>query len=111
MWIRTQDRKRLVYCKDIEMLRLNNGDMNRYKLVSNYDKQDYFTLGTYPTEARAIEVLDEIQAHVIGRVIIPNSWNTGNLETYIKNGFILPEIAYQGPSIEYLPTIYEMPKD
>lgn len=107
MWIRSQNKKSLCNPTFVSIYEETKG----FTFYVDGEKYEDKIIGRYPTEARALEVLDEIQAHVIGKIIIPNSWNTRNLETYIKNGFVLPEIAYQGPSMEYLPTVYEMPKE
>lgn len=107
MWIRSQNRKGLIEAICITC----SGCDNKYTLYADAIGFEDYVLGTYPTESRALEVLDEIQKHVVGKVVIPNTWSTGNLETYIKNGLIIPEIAFQEPRIQYLPTVYEMPKE
>lgn len=65
LWIRSQDRLRLVKTTDICI------DYNNQKsLIANCrnlsnGNDDYFPLGEYDTEERALEVLDEIQATII----------------------------------------------
>ena len=98
IWIRTQDKKRLVYCKDIETL----GDT----VISNYDKEDYFKLGKYETGGRAIEVLDDIQEHIETRVV--SDW-------LMVDMFKLPVDTYTHEEykdkLKKLSCVYEMPKE
>lgn len=56
-WIRSQNKKRLAYCKDIEVYKTG-------KTWEIFDGTKDITLGVYKTENRALEVLDEIQRHV-----------------------------------------------
>lgn len=84
MWIRTQDRNTLIDCKMIEVEKntvYTNGEITQ-------------RLGIYPTEARALEVLDEIQKAVLGNIIMP-------LNNYV---------AYQSVPV-HISMIYEMPKE
>lgn len=80
LWIRSQDREKLVKTKYIEIAHhysykdtqerflLSNGSYE-YRKVQKKDKyiksviisDEEVTLGTYKTEERALEVLDEIQ--------------------------------------------------
>lgn len=89
IWIRTQDKKRLVNCKDIEVIDCI--------VISNYDKQDYFKLGVYQTNERALKVLDEIQ------------------KVIEQNQTIMYEYVHsESKKIEYTypqNVIYEMPKE
>lgn len=73
LWIRSQDRKKLVCCNDIAISTkhyeikaediLNcNKNKNVYEVVGYFEKNtEYELLGTYSTKERALEVLDEIQ--------------------------------------------------
>ena len=55
LWIRSQDKKTLSIAKNIRLDRYLGGKENN--IISN----DFFEIGKYKTEERALEVLDEIQ--------------------------------------------------
>lgn len=67
LWIRSQDRLRLVKTTDI-CIDYNNQKrlIANCRNLSNGD-EDYFPLGEYDTEEAALEVLDEIQNIIIGK--------------------------------------------
>ena len=87
LWIRSQDKKRLVkaehiyYCKD--------EFTNCIFITGAYD------LGVYKTEERALEILDEIQEHI-------EKQGENDLLTD-KNGIITGQ--------KYYGFIYQMPKE
>lgn len=56
IWIRSQDRKILAAVNSVDIN--YNSYQRTYEIWGNY--KDY-ELGTYPTEERAMEVLDDIQ--------------------------------------------------
>ena len=56
LWIRSQDRKLLLKCEGIGI----------YKKHIMYELGHGFTIyGRYETEERALEILDEIQRHLV----------------------------------------------
>ena len=59
LWIRSQDRMNLVQIKQISINYYNNK-----QIIANYNGCYYELLGTYETNERALEVLDEIQAYI-----------------------------------------------
>jgi hypothetical protein len=81
IWIRTQDRKGLIYAQRIaiESFKEWKSEEFKYRIVNQVLYQDvandYDLLGVYDTEERAIEVLDSIQniimAHILGDMINP----------------------------------------
>ena len=102
--IRTQDRMSLVPYKG----KISIWNEKRI-MIGNSKNFDYlFSLGTYATKERALEVLDEIQKATIGRLIINNPqinsehW-TNEYVTYISQG--------SQEQIIPLPTVYQMPKE
>ena len=56
LWIRSQDREKLCKVHDL-CVRENQNENNE----TNYVIQDIYTMATYTTKERALEVLDEIQ--------------------------------------------------
>ena len=67
LWIRAQDRTRIIKSKDIAIIPIiyNYGtkrEMDSYKIVElNHQDRDCECLGVYKRKERALEVLDEIQ--------------------------------------------------
>ena len=59
IWIRSQDKEKLVQV-DCLCIEINEYDKKNYDIV-----QGCITLGTYKTKERALEVLDEIQRHLV----------------------------------------------
>ena len=69
LWIRSQDREKLVKCNDIAIKRFLLNEIPKdeccYSIVGYFDKEtEYETLGSYKTEKRTIEILDEIQGYI-----------------------------------------------
>ena len=58
LWVRSQDRKRLL---KVDLLSIKDF----FNIVSD----DFYVLGTYETEERALEVLDEIQGKIVEGMI------------------------------------------
>ena len=80
LWIRSQDKEKLLKCNDIVINNHRYDTINEhgnrimhfkgYEIIGYFDKNtEYEILGTYETKERALEVLDEIQA-LIERVHI-----------------------------------------
>jgi hypothetical protein len=65
-------------------------------------------LGTYATKERALQVLDEIERHVVGKLFLPNPLT----EDYkpANNSYIYMSGEFRQP-IEYLPKVYQMPEE
>lgn len=72
LWIRSQDREKLISCNDIVINNHRYDTMNEhgnrimyfkgYEIIGYFDKNtEYEILGTYETKERALEILDEIQ--------------------------------------------------
>ena len=131
MWVRTQNREKLV---NVEKFNINTLDFNIYGTNSEKkkewlakNKKPFFRskskhnhiankeafeivynvaicsdnsdlLATYPTKERAMEVLDEIQEHIIGKIFIPTP--------VLEHDWELPSAK-----IEHLPIVYQMPKE
>ena len=95
MWIRSQDRLRLLDIKAIYVC-ANKPTEIEGVIADTFDDLG-FPLGTYKSKERALEVLDEIQIAILGKVLIPTPMFGGNAEDYNR--------------IETLSTVYEMPKE
>jgi hypothetical protein len=85
MWIRSQGKERLINCNVIYH-RLISG---RYYIEGGVTDEGGWTLGTYKSEERALEVIDEIQERILGIGLIKVTGNTTG----------------------YYPIVYEMPKE
>lgn len=76
LWIRSQDKEKLVKCNDIVIRRFIDEDsLYSYQILGYFEKETEFEiLGIYETKERVLEVLDEInnykdkleKAHFLG---------------------------------------------
>lgn len=57
MWVRSQNKKDLINCKNLGIRKR----LNEYVVVSISECGDFYTLGSYSSEEKALKVLDEIQ--------------------------------------------------
>ena len=98
LWIRSQDKERLVKVDKIELYENKDNTDDEYKKCAIYeytDNERQYLLGIYKTKERALEVLDEIQD------ILKN-----NQYVYKVNGL--------GEKVDIIPNqifVYEMPKE
>ena len=96
LWIRSQDKKKLVKCESISV----GGYKSHKDETALWCGQ--FNCGTYKTEKRALEVLDEIQNKIRFISENPNGYYVKDNEEwnkYDKGTFMMPS------------NVYEMPKD
>ena len=77
---------------------------NEWNIKSN-GENNYINLGTYATKKRALEVLDEIELHTLGKILIPEDFET----KYVDGKSYKDIIEYE--RIEVLPLVYQMPKE
>lgn len=117
LWIRNQNKDRLVKCDNIDIL-----DRNQMKCVSNILNNikiepfemdimlianDSINLGTYKTKERALEVLDEIQNLLQPKIIYTQK---EPIETYELGVYQLKQdVDMKIQEINRI--IYEMPQD
>lgn len=57
MWIRSQNKKYLINCKNLGIRKMPNN----YVVALISECADFYQLGSYSTEEKALKVLDEIQ--------------------------------------------------
>ena len=114
LWVRSQDKMNLVKIRQISLNYQNNK-----QVIANYEPEQYENsscfyelLGTYKTQDRALEVLDEIQELIKPKQIITT------YESEIKEGINKSTFdVVMTPKIDNIqliePTtlIYEMPID
>ena len=97
LWIRSQDREKIVNCNDIVV----NGN----SIIGYFDKDtEYEELGTYKSKERALEVLDEIQ-----KLLMP----IYQIKSEFKKSELTGNCKWE-TSQEYVPInnkVYEMPKE
>ena len=84
LWIRSQDRRYL-----IPDPQLGYNEKNGQHAILAYIRDEYRVIGTYKSEKRALEVLDEIQKELIGDTL------HSAVNKAIKNNIL----------------VYEMPKE
>lgn len=89
LWVRSQDKTRLV-----KVCSLEYGEYNEKHYINGYcvNEVDNYDLGTYKTEERALEVLDEIESILCYK----------RLEQYSGYSII---------NVENNVAVYEMPKE
>lgn len=93
MWIRTSDRKRVIFCGTVGKLEADKCTEKVSKVLLNGEE-----IGKYDTEERAIEVLDEIcNAYISLNKHAGREYNgnhiSGYFGGYVKNGvFQMPEV-------------------
>lgn len=112
LWIRSQDRKRLTKATDIRI-----GCLNKIGWII----EDCDELGTYKTEKRALEVLDDISSKIKNRYIVKPSApiistkdisNEEKRLNYLYSGeFIMEKPPFEIESINTDIVYYEMPKE
>lgn len=68
LWIRSQDRNKLVKCNDI-VIKTESDDgksIRGYQIIGYFDKEtEYEELGFYLTHYRALKVLDNMQQFLV----------------------------------------------
>lgn len=99
LWIRSQDREKLVKCNDIAIKSFLYNEIPKdewcHSIVGYFDKEtEYEILGSYKTKERALEILDEIQ-NIFSLKIENKSYNEADL--FLK--------------AKMLDSCYEMPKE
>ena len=75
LWIRSQDKNKLIKCNDIAIRELLYNEIPKkeyyYEIVGYFDKEtEYESLGFYKTKKRALEVLDDIQKNILNNAYI-----------------------------------------
>lgn len=60
MWIRSQDKKDLINCKNLGIRKR----LNEHVVVSISECGDFYPLGSYSSEEKALKVLDDIQCRI-----------------------------------------------
>ena len=106
MWIRSQDRKKLVKVTSVQFYKASNGMFlfeGLNECCVGYQDDDYFNLGMYKTEERALEVLDEIQNRIVSLEIVRNT------DYFNKLASISSENDFTKDSEKVC--IYQMPKE
>ena len=62
LWIRSQDKEDLIKARNIRYWGENQIAVN---IWTSYNNINYVVVGEYATKERALEVLDEIQRHLV----------------------------------------------
>ena len=103
MWIRTQTRYNLINLDNLIGLNVRNKEEGDYYEIMVEVESGEGDIGTYRTEKRALEVMDEIQVAIIGKVFVPKD--------YFPQPKYENEITPDYLGIETLPIVYDMPAD
>lgn len=110
MWIRSQDKEFLIKVDNVNLgLDVNTNELNRlFTFVGGAVTS--FTLGTYKSKERAIEVLDEIQNLLIPKVIL-NTYSIENKETSYSKELIIEPIINDIKVRNNVNMFYQMPEE
>lgn len=101
LWIRSTARTNLLKARFLTIMEGNNfykkneWEFKGYTICNCTEQGNYELLGSYVTKERALEVLDEIQNHLL---------KMGNNEILTNKNGIMNEIKHYG-------IVYEMPKE
>lgn len=95
MWIRSQDKMKLIKTDNLIIGYDDKGDMNC--IVAN----NLYNLGTYKSKKRAIEVLDEIQYKI--QCLNDDFYFKVSKETEFKK--------YEGYQKKHIDIVYQMPEE
>ena len=99
LWVRSQDKNLLIAVYGISLFQ-------KTIFASNKECKE-FILGTYSTEKRALEVLDEIQEVLCPKVLIMKSKSQITISDNVN--FVLPDnCSYERIGDTY---VYEMPEE
>ncbi len=94
LWIRSQDRKELRPQPKLGIEKIVNG----WCIIDRYNFYDSYSLGTYKSEERALEVLDEIQGKIKDLYALENCSLQKN--SCIEQGLVMHDL-----------NIYQMPEE
>ena len=103
LWIRSQDKRRL--------LKIDNFLQNFKDVITFTKEEGLIVLGTYQSEKRALEVLDEIQNILMPQVkVIYNKTEEVKLQDFTSN--IIAQPVIEDIQIQQASSyVYEMPKE
>lgn len=91
LWIRSQNKKELIPNPKLGIDQCKN----RYYIVDRYNFENAFILGEYKSKERALEILDEIENHLINSSFAKRTNGLGEVKDIIPNPLF----------------VYEMPKE
>lgn len=89
LWIRSQNKKELIPNPKLGIDQCKN----RYYIVDRYNFENAFILGEYKSKERALEVLDEIENHLINSSFAKKTNGLGEVKDIIPN----PLFVYEMP--------------
>ena len=89
LWIRSQNKKELIPDPKLGIDQCEN----RYYIVDRYNFENAFILGEYKSKERALEVLDEIENHLINSSFAKKTNGLGEVKDIIPN----PLFVYEMP--------------
>ena len=106
LWIRSQDKETLIKIDRLDV----DGNKIQANFKSHFSGCDYVILGTYESNDRALEVLDEIQNILNPKYILDASSIKPDGDSWVENGIIMQNYNANA-SIEELSTVvYQMPE-
>ena len=123
LWIRTQDRKNLIKVNKLHLCAetkftgsIYDSDTKKEYTGNYFIESEGNKLGVYYSKERALEVLDEIQKILIGRLIIKTNRKVGSedlnrLANFFDTEYVINDNDFEFIQPEATNIIYEMPKE
>ncbi len=84
MWVRSQNKSALVNVNDISFYKVRDDSRILYEFRYYGNTDDYYVLGEYSTEEKAMKVMDMIQKYIVlGSLKYPNDNDIQWLKSYV----------------------------
>lgn len=111
LWIRTQDKTKLMEAEELiikEVFKTDANNVNGYKqeLVGCNICVGYIPVALYKTKERALQVLDEIQNALVGKVMVEVKQSKSKKEDDIVN-----TTTASAKPLNQNCVVYELPKE
>ena len=107
LWIRSQDKETLIKIDRLDV----DGNKIQANFKSHFSGCDYVILGTYESNDRALEVLDEIQNILKPKYILDASSVKPDGNIYKENGMIFQDYNANAEIKELSTFVYQMPEN
>lgn len=98
MWIRSQDREKLVETRSVQINDSRYNLVGRVYIDAVIDRYYVMTIATYSTKEKALKVLDMIEEHITMVKEINRESVTDRYGVYHENVFTNSDIVFQMPS-------------
>ena len=121
LWIRTQDKTKLMEAEELivkEVLKTDANNVNGYKqeVVGYNICVGYMPVALYKTKERALQVLDEIQNALVGKVIVETKAMIKQKDKEALKEMVEEKTIVKSPAVDIKTlnqncVVYELPKE